>query len=267
MNALLHSSLVILVVLYTTNFTPVTCQDTNEDLRQTVAFNVSILSHHQRAPLDVFVDVFVRRVYASKALRDVFDISYTSPTFVLTSEALGTPNYEYIAELATRPMAQNFDVFTREDMVRVYANYPAIYAYSEGILTKKNAERLAIEYVNTMENNAKATVVKGDYTSKFTAITNGIDQFLKSMGDPTAPKMWKLAFYYHHQWLLTDVELHRKNHLYNDCIDKAFNVKSEEKCHCFRCQLREASKVSCNKLKILNIALNKSLYFEFLANN
>ncbi|GFY59344.1 uncharacterized protein TNIN_278561 [Trichonephila inaurata madagascariensis] len=79
MNALLHSSLVILVVLYTTNFTPVTCQDTNEDLLQTVAFNVSILSHHQRAPLDVFVDVFVRRVYASKALRDVFDISYTSP--------------------------------------------------------------------------------------------------------------------------------------------------------------------------------------------
>ncbi|GFY18385.1 uncharacterized protein TNCV_2396141 [Trichonephila clavipes] len=236
MNALLHSSLVILVVLYTTNFTPVTCQDTSEDLRQTVAFNVSILSHHQRAPLDVFVDVFVRRVYASKAVRSAFDISYTSPikfsfhvhkTFVLTSEALGAPNYEYIAELATRPMAQNFDVFTREDMVRVYANYPAIYAYSEGLLTPKNAQRLAIEYFNIMEKSIKATVVKGDYTSKFTAITNGIDQFLKSMGNLTVPKMWKLAFYYHHQWLLTGVELHRKNHLYNDCIDKA-NVKSDE---------------------------------------
>ncbi|GFY41905.1 uncharacterized protein TNIN_247531, partial [Trichonephila inaurata madagascariensis] len=148
-------------------------------------------------------------------------------TFVLASEALGAPNYEYIAELATRPMAQNFDVFTREDMVRVYANYPAIYAYSQGNLTKKNAERLAIEYFNIMENSAKTTVVKGDYTTKFRAITNGIDQFLKSMGNLTVPKMWKLAFYYHHQWLLTGVELHRKNHLYNDCIDKA-NAKSEE---------------------------------------
>ncbi|GFY41901.1 uncharacterized protein TNIN_247491 [Trichonephila inaurata madagascariensis] len=230
MNTLLHSSLVILVVLYATNFTPVTSQDDNKDLRQTVAFDVSILSHRQRVPVDVFVDVFVRRVYASETLRELFDISYTSPvkfsfhvhkTFVLTSEALGTPNYENIAELATRPMAQNFDVFTREDMVRVYANYPAVYAYSEGNLTKENALRLAIEYVNMMENSAKDTVVKGDYTTKFTAITNGIDQFLKSMGNLTIPKMWKLAFYYHHQWLLTGVELHRKNHLYNDCIDKA----------------------------------------------
>ncbi|GFQ87958.1 uncharacterized protein TNCT_693221 [Trichonephila clavata] len=139
----------------------------------------------------------------------------------------GSTNYEYIAELATRPMAENFDVFTREDMVRVYANYPAIYAYSEGNLTKKNAERLAIEYVNIMENSAKATVVPGDYTSKFTAITNGSDQFLKSMGNLTVPKMWQLAFYYHHQWLLTGVELYRKNHLYNDCINKA-NLKWNE---------------------------------------
>ncbi|GFQ87961.1 uncharacterized protein TNCT_693231 [Trichonephila clavata] len=79
MNFILRSSLAILVVLYTTNFPPVICQDTSKDLRQSVAFNVSILSHHQRAPVDVFVDVFVRRVYASEALRELFDISYISP--------------------------------------------------------------------------------------------------------------------------------------------------------------------------------------------
>ncbi|GFY41899.1 uncharacterized protein TNIN_247471, partial [Trichonephila inaurata madagascariensis] len=79
MNTLLHSCLAILVVLYTTNFSPVTSQDDNKDLRQAVAFDISILSHHQREPLYVFVDIFVRRVYASDTLRELFDISYTSP--------------------------------------------------------------------------------------------------------------------------------------------------------------------------------------------
>ncbi|GFY18454.1 transposon Ty3-I Gag-Pol polyprotein [Trichonephila clavipes] len=79
MSTLLYSSLVILVVLYTTSFTPVTCEDSGEDLRQTVAFNVSMLSDRQRASQDVFVDAVVEGIYSSNTLRNLFDISYTSP--------------------------------------------------------------------------------------------------------------------------------------------------------------------------------------------
>ncbi|GFY18452.1 uncharacterized protein TNCV_2396801 [Trichonephila clavipes] len=124
-------------------------------------------------------------------------------------------------------MAQNFDTFEVEDMVRVYANFPAIYAYSEGVLTRDNAEALAGRYIRMMEESAKNTVVEGNYTSKFTAITDGFDHFLNSMGTLSISKMWKLAIYYHHQWLLTGVDLGRKNHLYNECIDEA-NVNWNE---------------------------------------
>ncbi|GFQ75465.1 uncharacterized protein TNCT_123871 [Trichonephila clavata] len=237
MSTLLYSTLVIVVVLCTANFTPVTCEDSGEDLRQKVAFNVSMLSGRQRASQDAFVDAVVEGIYSSKTLSDLFDISYTSPVkfsfhvhkiFVLTSQALGAADFENIAELATRPMAQNFDTFEVEDMVRVYANYPAIYAYSEGILTRNNAEALAGRYIRILEKSARTTVVEGDYTSKFTAITDGFDHFLNSIDRHLSiSKMWKLAIYYHHQWLLTGVDLGRKNHLYNECIDDA-NVNWDE---------------------------------------
>ncbi|GFY41904.1 uncharacterized protein TNIN_247521 [Trichonephila inaurata madagascariensis] len=162
-----------------------------------VVYTVSILSDDQRTDQDTFVDTFVQLVYKSDILKDLFDLSetpaiefagYVHKHFVPMLASLGARNPEKIADFATRPMAQNFKLFTREEMVRVYSSVAASYLYSQGILIQDNAKDLANQYANTFEKSANETVVENDPTSKFKAIGNGLMEFLMSKDTLTVEK-------------------------------------------------------------------------------
>ncbi|GFY58607.1 uncharacterized protein TNIN_487441 [Trichonephila inaurata madagascariensis] len=135
---------------------------------------------------------------------------------MLTS--LGARNPEKTVDFTTRPMTQNFKVFTREEMVRAYAGYVASNLGSRGILTQEFATDLA----NTYEISANETVVKGDPTSKFNAVGNGLQEFLMSKVPLTGEKCyWKGAVYYESQWLLTAAESSASRDLFVRCSAEA----------------------------------------------
>ncbi|GFR13137.1 uncharacterized protein TNCT_230471 [Trichonephila clavata] len=111
-----------------------------------------------------------------------------------------------IADLATRPMVQNWNVFPRDAMVRVYANVAANYAYSIGALNSNNAVRLAKKYAQDFTKTAKQNVVKGKPESKFSGVGQGIIKFLRQLQPLTVDKVWQVAVSYGSQWLLAAVE-------------------------------------------------------------
>ncbi|GFY18399.1 uncharacterized protein TNCV_2396281 [Trichonephila clavipes] len=196
-----------------------------------VLYTVSILSDDQRTDQDTFVDTFVQLVYESDTLKDLFDLSetpaigyshhaYNDSVIVLTS--LGATNPDKIADFETRPMAQNFKVFTREEMVTVYSNKASSYAYSQGILTQNNAKYLAVQYANIYEKTAKEYVVEGDPTSKYQAIGNGFIQFVMSIDDNlTVEKGWVLAIFYESYWLMLAAETPASRVLFENCSAEA----------------------------------------------
>ncbi|GFY18437.1 uncharacterized protein TNCV_2396651 [Trichonephila clavipes] len=116
---------------------------------------------------------------------------------------------EPIADFGTRPMGQNFDVFTLKEMLRVYSNTVSSYALSEGALTQDNAKDLAMRYVDIMEKQAKKNVKQDDPTSKYPAIGDGILEFFKSVSTVDVDKVWKIAIYFGSEWLLTAAETSR----------------------------------------------------------
>ncbi|GFY18378.1 uncharacterized protein TNCV_2396071 [Trichonephila clavipes] len=114
------------------------------------------------------------------------DEKMASPA-VVTS--LGARDPEKIADFTTRSMAQNFKVFTREEMIRVYAGFAASYLGSQRILTQDCTKDLA----NTYEKSANETVVEDDPTSKFKAVENELTEFLMSEDTLTGENCWKGA--------------------------------------------------------------------------
>ncbi|GFR18131.1 uncharacterized protein TNCT_665191 [Trichonephila clavata] len=223
---------VVIVVLCTTSFTTVTCRrDIDKSIyHPSMLYTVSILSDEQRADQDIFVDTFVQAVYDSDTLMDLFDLTestavevshFAEDQFKDTLALLGATHPEKIANFATRPMVQNFRVFTRKEMVRVYSSWAAGYTDSQGILTQDNAEDLAKQYANIFEKSAKDTVVEGDPSSKFPAISNGFLEYLKSIETLSADNGWKVATYYESEWLLTAAETPASRDLFVKCSAEA----------------------------------------------
>ncbi|GFY59339.1 uncharacterized protein TNIN_278511, partial [Trichonephila inaurata madagascariensis] len=200
-----------------------TCQENGDESNDEifypgVAYNVTILSDEQRTPVNTFVDTFVKAVYGSDTLKNVFDISETSAQqftrfvyghFIDLLKSVNAKDPEPIADFGTRPMGQNFDVFTLKEMLRVYSNTVSSYALSEGALTQDNAKDLAMRYVDIMEKQAKKNVKQGDPTSKYPAIGDGILEFFKSVSTVDVDKVWKIAIYFGSEWLLTAAETSR----------------------------------------------------------
>ncbi|GFY59340.1 uncharacterized protein TNIN_278521 [Trichonephila inaurata madagascariensis] len=195
--------------------------------RPSVFYIVSLLSDDQRTDQYTFVDTFVQLVYGSDTLKDLFDLSETPAIgyarnayndFVNVLTSLGANDPDKIADFATRPMAQNFKIFTREEMVTVYSNKASSYAYSQGILTQNNAKDLAIQYANIYEKTAKEYVVEGDPTSKYQAIGKGFIQFLMSIEDNlTVEKAWVVAIFYEIDWLMLAAETPASRVLFGNC--------------------------------------------------
>ncbi|GFY18466.1 uncharacterized protein TNCV_2396941 [Trichonephila clavipes] len=219
---------VAIVVLSTTSFPPVTCRKNIDKsiFHPSVLYTVSILSDEQRANQYIFEDTFVQAVYGSDILMDLFDLTkstavevshFNEDQFKETLALLGAIHPEKIANFASRPMVQNFRVFTREEMVRVYSSWASGYTDSQGILTQDNAKDLAKQYANFFEQSAQDTVVEGDPSSKFPAISNGFLQYLKSIETLSADNGWKVAIYYESEWLLTAAETPASRDLFVKC--------------------------------------------------
>ncbi|GFQ68550.1 uncharacterized protein TNCT_108561 [Trichonephila clavata] len=231
MNSLFQTLLkATVVVLYTTTFSPVQANKEKSIFHPSVVYTVSILSDDQRTDQDTFIDTFVQLVYESDSLMDLFDLSKTPAIeytqhaykhFVTVLASLGARKPEKIADFSTRPMAQNFNVFTREEMVRVYSSVAASYLDSQGILTQDNAKDLANQYANTFEKSANETVVEDDPTSKFEAVGNGLMEFLMSVDTLTVEKGWVGAIYYESEWLLTAAETPASRDLFVRCSAEA----------------------------------------------
>ncbi|GFY50013.1 uncharacterized protein TNIN_76601 [Trichonephila inaurata madagascariensis] len=191
---------VVIVVLSTTSFTPVTCRKDIDKrvFHPSVLYTVSILTDEQRADQDIFVDTFVQAVHDSDTLMDLFDLTestsvevshFAEDQFKDTLALLGATHPEKIANFATRPM--------------------------------DNAKDLAKQYANFFEKSAKDTVVEGDPSSKFPAISNGFLQYLKSIETLTADNGWKVAIYYESEWLLTAAETPDSRDLFVKCSAEA----------------------------------------------
>ncbi|GFS41831.1 uncharacterized protein NPIL_100481 [Nephila pilipes] len=205
MNSSLQISLSIVVIfnLFCVASLILAVTDSGE-FHPSLAYNVMILSDDQRTLIHTFVNTFVQAVYDSDALKDVFNISETPAPqfthfvyshFIDLLKSVGATDQQTIADFGTRSMAQNFDVFKLDEMLRVYSNTVSSYALSEGALTQDNAKDLAKRYVEIMEKQAKKNVVKGDPTSKYHAIGDGILAFFKSVSTVTVDKVWKIAIY------------------------------------------------------------------------
>ncbi|GFY41900.1 uncharacterized protein TNIN_247481 [Trichonephila inaurata madagascariensis] len=191
-----------------------------------IPYQIKRINSGRDRTTDTFVAHLVQLVYESDTLKDLFDLSetpaiefasHTRKYFVDVLTSLGSKNPEKIADFTTRSMAQNFKVFTREEMVRVYAGFAASYLGSQRILTQECAKDLA----NTYEKSANETVVKGDPTSKFKAVENGLTEFLMSKDTLTGEKCWKGAIYYESQWLLTAAETPASRDLFVRCSAEA----------------------------------------------
>ncbi|GFY18401.1 uncharacterized protein TNCV_2396301 [Trichonephila clavipes] len=111
---------------------------------------------------------------------------------------------EPIVDFGTRPMGQNFDVFTLKEMLRVYSNTVSSYALSEGALSEDNANDLAMRYVDIMEKQAKENVKQDDPTSKYPANSR-----IFQVSTVDVDKVWKIAIYFDSEWLLTAAETSR----------------------------------------------------------
>ncbi|GFS92530.1 uncharacterized protein NPIL_581191 [Nephila pilipes] len=209
------------------------CPDPNSSLfHPIISYNVKVISDN--SSISSFVKTFVKEVYDSDTLYDLFDLSQSPAIaykqhayndFKTVSTGLLADNPDVIADFATRPMIQNFNVFTRDVMVRVYANLAANYAYSIGVLNANNAESLAKKYAKDFTETAKEYVKKDDPESKFFGVGNGIIKFLKSLQPLTVDKVWQVAFLYESEWLLAAVEVGGSNDIYDKCIKEVNEEK------------------------------------------
>ncbi|GFY58603.1 uncharacterized protein TNIN_487411 [Trichonephila inaurata madagascariensis] len=190
-----------------------------------ISYDVKVISDN--SSISSFVTAFVKDVYDSDTLYDLFDLSQSPAIdyqqhaygdFKKVSKSVNADDPDTIADFATRPMVQNFNVFTRDVMVRVYANVAANYAYSIGALNSNNAVRLAKKYAQAFTKTAKKNVVKGKPESKFSGVGEGIIAFLSQLEPLTVDKVWQVAVSYESQWLLAAVEAGGSNDIYDKCI-------------------------------------------------
>ncbi|GFS92544.1 uncharacterized protein NPIL_581241 [Nephila pilipes] len=207
-----------------------------------ISYDIKVISDN--STISDFVSTFVKLVYASDTLKDLFDVgdapssafrdhTYKGPASLewsLSTALLPTPSRkdvksddgEIIADFATRPIVQNFETIPRDVVVRIYANTAANILYSNGKLSSTNdAEKLAKKYAKEFTENAKKYVKKGDYESKFDAIAQGIIKFVLGIEKLTQDLLWKVAFFYESQFLLAAVELGYTNDAYDQCAKEA----------------------------------------------
>ncbi|GFY18362.1 uncharacterized protein TNCV_2395921 [Trichonephila clavipes] len=197
-----------------------------------ISYDVNVISDN--SSISSFVTAFVKDVYDSDTLYDLFDLSQ-SPAIDYQQHAYGdfkkvsisanANDPDIIADFATRPMVQNFNVFTRDVMVRVYANVAANYAYSIGALNSNNAIKLAKKYAHAFTKTAKKNVVKGKPETKFSGVGEGIITFLNDLQPLTVDKVWQVATLYGSQWLLSAVEAAGSNDIYDKCIKEINDEK------------------------------------------
>ncbi|GFR22729.1 uncharacterized protein TNCT_228301 [Trichonephila clavata] len=190
--------------------TAATCDSpdpTSSKFHPAVSYDVKVISDN--SSISSFITAFVKDVYDSDTLYDLFDLSQ-SPAIDCQQHAYGdfkkvavsvnADDPDTIADLATRPMVQNWNVFPRDAMVRVYANVAANYTNSN------NAVRLAKKYAQDFTKTAKQNVVKGKPESKFSGVGQVIIKFLRQLQPLTVDKVWQVAVSYGSQWLLAAVE-------------------------------------------------------------
>ncbi|GFR27263.1 uncharacterized protein TNCT_532091 [Trichonephila clavata] len=212
-----------------------TCQETIDEqmVLSFVAFDVTILSEEQRAPVDSFISTFVEVVYGQKKLKDVFDITDASPfdlaqylinfiQNVMAEKEAEEPHVRLLPEFSTRPLEQNFNSLSPQSMITVYARMIALFLDSERKLTQDNAQDLAQKCAEKMKSSANEYVVQGDTSTKFIAITNGFLECLKSLNDDdeflTAKRAVVISILYESQWSLRAAETQSLNDLYIKCI-------------------------------------------------
>ncbi|GFS41835.1 uncharacterized protein NPIL_100501 [Nephila pilipes] len=212
---------VALVVLCTTSFKPVICQDYDESLyRPSIVIATDVLPDDQVAIVVSCVDGFHQEVENSEALKNLFDLSqvpallvegHVKEYFESLFQSLGAKRPDKIADLTTRPMRNNFPFYSGAVLLRDYSNFLCIYAYSEGVLTQGNARDFGLQFANFFEES----------TGSPNGIGEGLDKSIKSISPLTVEKGIELGNYYNMEWLLTAVETQNSTNLFYKCSFEA----------------------------------------------
>ncbi|GFS92549.1 uncharacterized protein NPIL_581261 [Nephila pilipes] len=194
-----------------------------------ISYDIQIISDN--STIRDFVSTFVKEVYDSDTLKDLFDITAETSTsfrnhayndFIRVINQNNLDNAELIADFATRTFNQNFETIPRDVAVRIYANIVANFLYSIGKLSSTNdAESLAKQYAKDFSDAAKKYVKDGDVETKYDAISQGVVNFVLPIQKLTQDEVWKLAFLFESQFLLAAVELSYTNDVYDQCAKEA----------------------------------------------
>ncbi|GFS92546.1 uncharacterized protein NPIL_581251 [Nephila pilipes] len=194
-----------------------------------ISYDIKVISHN--STIRDFVSTFVKQVYDSDTLTDLFDITAATSTglrnhayndFIKIINQNNLDDAELIADFATRPINQNFDTIPRDVLVRIYANIAANFLYSIGKFSSKNdAESLAKQYAKDFSDAAEKFVKDGDVETKYDAIAGGIINFIVPIQKVTQDEVWKVAFLFESQFLLAAVELGYTNDAYDQCAKAA----------------------------------------------
>ncbi|GFT33640.1 uncharacterized protein NPIL_282031 [Nephila pilipes] len=205
----------------------VICQDYDESIyRPSIAITVHVLSDDQRSVVDTCFDVFNREVDNSDALKTLFDLSrlrgleishVAYDDFVAILKYLKADNPEAIADFSTRSMRNNFDFYKEDVMCTVYSSIICNYAYTQRVLTQKNAEDIGLKFAIFFKESAKKHVQEGDIISRFQAITQGIIKSLDFIGPFFYERSLMLAFLFEIEWLLRAIGTQYSTKLFHTC--------------------------------------------------
>ncbi|GFS59798.1 uncharacterized protein NPIL_431791 [Nephila pilipes] len=180
--------------------------------------------------LDTCVDVFNREVENSDTLKNLFDLNHLRglevirvayDDFVAILTHLGIEDPKVIADLAARPMRNNFDIYKGEVTRKVYPSVVCNYAFTQGVLTQESAEHLGLQFSNFFEESAKEYVEEGDIASRFLAITQGITKFLDFIGPLNYERSLMLTFLFETEWLLGAIETQYSRDVFYKCSAEA----------------------------------------------
>ncbi|GFT73051.1 uncharacterized protein NPIL_315251, partial [Nephila pilipes] len=138
----------------------------------------------------IFTTTVAEAVYTSKALKELFDFSRTTPEeyakgmrkqLVHSMRSLGIPNASQIAQISVEPVAKYHKTLSFWLVLRIKANTAAKFLYVKGILNEDNAAKLALTFADFMERNAKRLHKSRDPEWRFKSLTNGFFQISKSL--------------------------------------------------------------------------------------
>ncbi|GIY29910.1 RP1-2 domain-containing protein [Caerostris darwini] len=137
-----------------------------------------------------FVSTFTNVLQSSPVLPNLFDLSELQPAalsnfqFEFISKRcrkVGCANSDLIARKVSEPVNQ-LKVLSVPVILKMYVNSLANYLSDEGVLNSANAASLAMAYSKVMEESAASFVVNDNPDSKFSALTEGFINMLKSVG-------------------------------------------------------------------------------------